>query len=279
MIEIKQVQFSYKKGSSLFEDLDLSMQAGKIHGLLGKNGAGKTTLLKLIAGLRYPQVGSISINKESAKGRHPNYLEKYFFVAEEFDMPNILVNTYVDLYAPFYKNFNREQLDSYLEAFSIPIENRLSKMSYGQKKKFLISFGLATNSKILIMDEPTNGLDIPSKSIFRKMIVDQISDERLFIISTHQIKDIEGMIDAVIVLEDGKALFNEEIETIANKLVFREASDCLEGQNILFEQDILGGKKLICENNDNEDSRIDIELLFNAIISDNQQVVSIFKDK
>ena len=275
MIQINQMQFSYKKNAPLFENLDVTMQAGKIHGLLGKNGAGKTTLLKLIAGLQYPELGTIAIDGEDAKGRSPHYLSNYFFVAEEFEMPNILLSTYVNLYAPFYKDFDKEQLNSYLEAFDIPKENRLSKMSYGQKKKFLISFGLATNSKVLIMDEPTNGLDIPSKSIFRKMIAQQITDERLFIISTHQIKDIEGMIDTVIVLEDGKILFNEEMNTISNKLLFKDAVDSPE--NVLFSQDVLGGKRLICENTDEEDSRIDVELLFNAIVSDNQMITDVFK--
>jgi ABC-2 type transport system ATP-binding protein len=276
MIQINQMQFSYKKDASLFEDLDVKMQAGKIHGLLGKNGAGKTTLLKLIAGLQYPQLGTISIDNENAKGRNPSYLSKYFFVAEEFEMPNILLSTYVDLYAPFYKDFDKKQLDIYLEEFAIPKENKLNKMSYGQKKKFLISFGLATNTKVLIMDEPTNGLDIPSKSIFRKMIAQQINEDRLFIISTHQIKDIEGMIDTVIVLENGKVLFNEEMLNISKQLVFKDAETAIGNENILFSQDVLGGKRLICKNTEAEDSRIDVELLFNAIVSDNETIINVF---
>ena len=279
MIEIKELDFSYKRQQLLFNKLDLSIEYGQIHGLLGKNGAGKTTLLKLIAGLQYPKGGSIEIDKISSKNRKPEYLSKYFFVAEEFNLPSIKINSYLNIYAPFYKDFDLEAFNNYLKEFNIPKNNKLNKMSYGQKKKFLLSFGLATNSKILFMDEPTNGLDIPSKSIFRKLIAQNISEERAFIISTHQIKDIEGMIDTVIILENGKVMFNQNMENISKQLVFKTLESDQTNDRILYSEDNIINKKAILNNLGTDDSPIDIELLFNAVISDKQKITNLFKTK
>ena len=278
MIKINKLDFTYKRNSNLFKELDLEIEYGKIHGLLGKNGAGKTTLLKLIAGLQYPKKGDISIDNLGSVGRKPEYLSKYFFVAEEFNLPSININTYTSIYAPFYKAFDHKAFDNYLNEFNIPKENKLSRMSYGQKKKFLLSFGLATNSKILFMDEPTNGLDIPSKSIFRKLIAQNISEDRAFIISTHQIKDIEGMIDTVIILENGKVMFNQEIADISGKLIFKTIENKEEyGDELIYCEESIINKKAILKNTKQEDSLIDIELLFNAIIAEDEKLTQHFK--
>ena len=278
MITIKNLSFAYKR-SNLFNQLDLEIEYGKIHGLLGKNGAGKTTLIKLIAGLQYPKEGSISIDKDSSIGRNPNYLSKYFFVTEEFSLPSVNIKTYINIYAPFYKNFDKNALNNYLDEFKIPKENKLNKMSYGQKKKFLLSFGLATNSKILFMDEPTNGLDIPSKSIFRKLIAQNITEDRAFIISTHQIKDIEGLIDTVVILEDGKIMFNQEMMEINKKIVFKTLDIESKIEHVLYSEENIMNKKVIAKNKNNDDSPIDIELLFNAVISENQNITQQFQTK
>ncbi len=277
MIKIENLTFAYKKDSSLFKALNLSINPGQIHGLLGKNGAGKTTLLKLIAGLQYPKEGTITINDHSSTGRSPQYLSNYYYIAEEFNLPSIKINSYLNIYAPFYKNFDKVAFNHYLEEFNIPKENKLSKMSYGQKKKFLLSFGLATNSKILFMDEPTNGLDIPSKSTFRKLIANNITEERAFIISTHQIKDIEDMIDTVIIIEDGKIMFKQSMEDISKKLSFKTLNTDENSENILFTEDHIINKRAISINSTKEDSPIDVELLFNAVISDHQKLTQQFK--
>jgi len=277
MIEIKDLTFSYKRDQKLFNALRLSILPGGIYGLLGKNGAGKSTLLKLIAGLQYPKEGEISIKGISSLGRTPEYLKQYFYIAEEFNLPAIKIDSYLNIYAPFYKDFDKKAFQTYLDEFKIPRENRLNKMSYGQKKKFLLSFGLACNSEILFMDEPTNGLDIPSKSTFRKLIANNITDNRIFIISTHQIKDIEGMIDTVIILDEGQIMFNQNIERISRKLVFKTLSEQTNTEDIIFSEDHIIHKRAILTNKTQEDSPIDIELLFNAVISDNQKLTQQFK--
>ncbi len=91
------------------------------------------------------------------------------------------------------------------------LKKNLNGLSHGQRKKFLIAFALSTNCSLLILDEPTNGLDIPSKSLFRKILVSSVAEEQLVLISTHQVKDIETIIDTIVVLDEGKIMYNETV--------------------------------------------------------------------
>ncbi len=267
MIQIENLTFGYKKNKILFSDLQLNLQKGKVYGLLGKNGSGKTTLLKQMAGMLFPQKGRITINNVEPKKRTVETLDKYFFLSEEFEMPNLSIKNFVKINAPFYKSFNEEKFNNYVEEFKLPTENKLDKMSYGQKKKMLIAFALASETPILFSDEPTNGLDIPSKSTFRQLMAQSINEESLFIISTHQIKDIEGIIDAVVIVNEGKIIFNQGLDKIAEKLCFKTVEN-IDDENILFYEKHLNSYNVIAKNTDNENSHIDLEILFNALISD-----------
>lgn len=266
MIQIKNLSFGYKKNKLLFSDLQLHLQKGKVYGLLGKNGSGKTTLLKQMAGMLFPQKGSLTINSVEAKKRQTESLASYYFLPEEFNMPNLSINNYVKINAPFYKSFDYEKFNNFINEFNLPKSNKLDKMSYGQKKKMLIAFGLASETPILFTDEPTNGLDIPSKSIFRQLMAQSITEERLFIISTHQVKDIEGIIDAVVILNEGKVIFNENLETVSEKLSFKTV-ESIDDENILFAEKQLNTYNVIAKNTGGEYSHVNLELLFNALIS------------
>src|SRR6186713_469867 len=189
MISIQNLSFSYRKNKPLFEGLNLQLEAGHIYGLLGKNGAGKSSLLKQMAGLLFPQAGACKVMGYEARYRQPGFLSNLFMVPEEFYLPQVSIKSYLKTYAPFYPDFDNKAFNTYLTEFQIPLDQRLTEMSYGQKKKVLISFALAANTKVLIMDEPTNGLDIPSKSQFRKVIAAAVSDEKCIVISTHQVRD------------------------------------------------------------------------------------------
>jgi ABC-2 type transport system ATP-binding protein len=150
-------------------------------------------------------------------------------------------------------------------------------MSYGQKKKLLLSFGIATNTEVLLMDEPTNGLDIPSKSTFRKLIAKYMNENRIFIISTHQVKDIEGMIDNIVIINEGKIIFNQNIENISKKLAFKQVNN-IDNEDILYSQKQGGGYNIISTNNKEFfESKIDTELLFNAVIENNTKIINLFK--
>ncbi|WP_114782178.1 ABC transporter ATP-binding protein [Botryobacter ruber] len=268
MITLQDVQFSYKKNKPLFDHLNLTLQPGFIYGLLGKNGAGKTSLLKHIAGLLYPDAGVCNIFGYEAQARNPEMLQDIFLVPEEFALPGVLPASYVKLHAPFYSKFNYEQLNRYLAEFDIPTDTKLANMSYGQKKKFLISFALATNARLLILDEPTNGLDIPSKSQFRKIMASALDEEKVVIISTHQVRDLENLIDNVVVLEKGHIIFNRNIAEISERMAFEHNLRGVDETEILYAEDMQGRRAGIVKNQSGLETRVDLELLFNGIVKD-----------
>src|SRR6478735_7315178 len=180
MVSIQNLHFSYKK-KKVFDGLNLELKPGHIYGLLGKNGMGKSTLLRNMAGLLFPKEGVVRVNEFNPAERQPQFLQGVYMIPEEFHLPNISIESFLDGYAPFYPQFNYQQFQQYLHIFDIPRDSTLQHMSYGQKKKVLISFALASNAKLLLMDEPTNGLDIMSKSQFRKILAQALDEERCII--------------------------------------------------------------------------------------------------
>lgn len=276
MIEIKHLTFGYKKDQVLFDDLSLTLPLGNIYGLLGKNGAGKTTLLKQIAGLLYPHQGECLVMGQPSRYRQPDILQDIFIIPEEFMMPSETISAYSKLYAPFYPKFDREVFSNYLNEFGLTADRKLTTLSYGQKKKFLVGFGLATQARIMLMDEPTNGLDIPSKSQFRRIIASSVNEDRCFIISTHQVRDLESLIDPIIILDNGKIVFHHSMEEISRKLSFVQLEKEDQPSGLIYSEMTFSGKNAIVLNSDHEETRVDLELLFNGIVSRAESFTNIF---
>ena len=278
MIEINELAFSYKKKKPLFNHLNLQLSSGRIHGLLGKNGAGKTTLLKLISGLLFPNNGNIKTLGYDPSKRKPGMLQDIYFLFEEFTLPDFSIQKFREIYAGFYPNFDEKQFNAYLNEFEIHYNEKLNSLSYGQKKKILISFGLATNTKLLIMDEPTNGLDIPSKSQFRKIMAGAIDDNKCVIISTHQVRDLDNLIDSITILDQQDIILSEAIENITAKLCFKALSQNEIEEYILYSESSLKGNWAVVENLHNEESKLDIEMLFNATFANKTKMHNLFKN-
>ncbi|MFA5044708.1 MAG: ABC transporter ATP-binding protein [Paludibacter sp.] len=280
MVDIQNVTFSYTTKTELLSNLSLKLEAGHIHGLLGKNGEGKSTLLKLISGLDFPKAGSIDTLGFNPVKRYPEMLQEIFFLPEELPQLTLSIENYEKIYAPFYPNFSTEQFNNYLKEFDI--ENKksmLNKLSHGQKKKVFVAFGLATNTKLLLMDEPTNGLDIPSKGQFRRMVASGIDNDRCLIISTHQVRDLDSLIDSITVMEGHEIVFNESIENITKKLLFKVYDKNEKDETLIHSEDTLRGYFQVRENKTGEESKLDIELLFNAIIADKNRIKQLFSTK
>lgn len=270
MINIQKLNFQYPKRAPLFQDLSCELSAGSITGLLGKNGAGKTSLLKMMTGLLFPHSGAIQVNGHIPMKREPSHLENLFFVSEEFFLPAISGKQFVKANAPFYPRFDQSLLDELVNSFELPDTHNLQKLSYGQKKKFLISFALATKCRLLVLDEPTNGLDIPSKSIFRKCMAGALDEDQLVLISTHQVKDVENLIDRILILDEGKFVMQKEMHEISSKLRFANSS-VAEGEEILYSEASPSGYRVITPG---DSSHVDIELLFNAVTQGTQKLKS-----
>lgn len=267
MINIQHLTFQYKKQDALFTDLSFQQGNGSILGLLGKNGAGKSTFLKLISGLLKPQVGELRINGFKPFDRLPDYLADIYMVSEEFSFPSITIQRYLKATAPLYPKFDYGKMDKILQEFELDAKKNLNGLSHGQRKKFLIAFALSTNCSLLILDEPTNGLDIPSKSLFRKVLVSSVSEEQLVLISTHQVKDIDTIIDKIVVLDEGKIVFNETIFDISQQWQFKTIASLSEIETPIYHEKCLGGYRIITASDELEETEIDIELLFGAIIN------------
>lgn len=277
MIEVENLSFSYgRRKSMVLEDFSMKLDKGSVYGLLGKNGTGKSTLLYLMAGLLRPQTGNVLYKGVDVKKRYLDTLQDMFLVPEEFALPNVSLKQYVKLNAPFYPNFSDELLNTCLRDFDMNEDIHLGELSMGQKKKAFMCFALATNTSLLMMDEPTNGLDIPSKSQFRKVIASGMSDDKAVIISTHQVRDIDSLLDHVLILDGSKLLLNESVATICEKLYFAEQGMNEPTEGALYVQPSVQGNSVILPNEYGEDSKMNLEVLFNAMLAERVRMQQIF---
>ena len=224
MIQIDNLSFGYHR-ESLFTDTSLKLGPGNIYGLLGLNGAGKSSLLRLMSGLLFPAGGQVDVLGYEPAKRQPDFLSKTFVLPENVVVPNLTGKEYVSIQSPFYLNFDVAQMEQNLDRFEIPQDRKLPALSHGQQKKFLLSFGLACNAEFLILDEPTNGLDIPSKGLFRRLVAESLTEEQTFIVSTHQVHDLESLIDSIIILYEGRILFNQGLDEVSSQLRMSTTSE------------------------------------------------------
>jgi ABC-2 type transport system ATP-binding protein len=266
MIELKALGFRYgRAGKPLFQGLDLQLPAGTICGMLGANGAGKSSLLRLLAGLSFPQQGSCHVLGFVPGERQPAFLSDIFLLPEEIFVPPVTAAVYAHRYADFYPRFDRAMYDKLLADFELPADRKLSAYSYGQKKKFLLAFGIASNARLLIMDEPTNGLDIPGKSHFRRALIHHFTPERSFLISTHQAHDLEGLIDSVMIVADGSILLHATMDRLSSRLQVEIEQHA--PNDALYVEESLEGYRVVRENSSGTEGRLDLELLFGMATS------------
>lgn len=277
MLKVENLTFSYRrKARPVLEDFSLDVDAGGVYGLLGRNGAGKSTLLYLIAGLLTPKSGRVLFRDTDTRRRLPATLSDIFIVPEEFSLPRIPLRDYMKANAPLYPRFSEDDLRRHLSTFDMDPDLNLGALSMGQKKKAFMSFALACNTPLLLMDEPTNGLDIPGKSAFRRFIAQNMTDERAVIISTHQVRDIDRLLDHVIIMDNSSVLLNRRVDAITSRLKFlttdsRELIDCA-----LYAQPSLEGTSIVIPNDDGSDTELNLELLFELALTRPEEIRNMF---
>lgn len=277
MLKVNDCTFSYsRRKEPVLKNFSLEIAEGGVYGLLGSNGAGKSTLLYLIAGLLNPDSGDITLNGINTRLRRPETVSEIFIVPEEFDFPSLTLEKFVELNKPFYPRFSYDEMLENLAIFELTPDLNVSKLSMGQKKKVALSFAMATNTRVLILDEPTNGLDIPGKAAFRRYISRAVSDERIFIISTHQVRDVAQLLDHVLIVDNRQVLFDHSIADIQSRLKFVETLDRNLINSALYASNSLGGSALVLPNLDGNDTEINLELLFEFAHDDPQGLNAIF---
>lgn len=267
MVEMTGVSFSYGR-RTVFEGVDLVLEPGNIYGLLGLNGAGKSTLLRILSGLLFPDSGRVRILGQEPARRDPGFLSSIFMLSEALHLPGIRDREYISGLAPFYPNFDQALLERLLCELEVPRRQKLSTLSLGERKKFHLAFGLACQTSLLILDEPSNGLDIPSKSLFRRLLAETLTEERILIIATHQAKDVETLIDRILVLHEGHVILHRSVPEVSAGLRFSlEATppDRTSAGPLHMEQ-VLGGFACVWARANAGDGHLDLELLFKAAI-------------
>ena len=274
MIEIRNLDFSYKK-TPVFSGINLSFPQGAIYGLLGENGVGKTTLLKIICGLQRPVQGTCTVDGLTSHDRLPEMLQRIVFLPDEVTLPdNSTPQKYVDELAPFYPNFAQGTFLHLMQELEVEPTRKFKEMSFGQQKKSLIATSLSLGTDYVLLDEPTNGLDIPSKAQFRS-ILSKIADEgKTIIISTHQVKDVENLIDPIVILSHNAVLLDASVQRITEKLCFEYGGEPRE--DALYSEMLPGGSLNVVPNTTGEESLINIEALFNAVLRNKNTIHELF---
>lgn len=280
MLKINNLTFSYhRSGPRVLDGFSLSMERGKIYGLLGPNGAGKTTLLYLIAGMLTPQGGCALFDGQDTRRRLPSVMEEIFIVPDEIWLPAMPLSRFVKANAPFYPRFSHENMERYLGIFGMKGDMNLGQLSMGQRKKVFMSFALATGVSLLLMDEPTNALDIPGKEAFRKFIAEGMSDDRSIIISTHQVWDVDRLLDHVIIMDGSQVALDSSIARIMSLLKFSTVADREAARQALYSRPMAGGTDIITINDDGSETAPDLEMLFNFATQRPDEIKNIINKK
>ena len=273
MIEIKNLDFGYKY-QPVFKNISLNFEKGNIYGLLGENGVGKTTLLKLISGLQKPTAGECLVDEVAPFNRWPETLQKIYFISEDFAIPEGTPINNIKELAPFYPHCDVAQFMELCKEMEVDPNRKYAELSFGQQKKCLIATALALNTDYLLLDEPTNGLDIPSKTLFRQVIAKHSNENRTIIISTHQVKDVENLIDPIIILDHDEVLLKATFRTITEKLYFDYGME--KDDSALYSEMIPGGYVNVTRNPEGVDSKVSVEILFNTVMKNKETIKQIF---
>jgi ABC-2 type transport system ATP-binding protein len=264
VIEIKNLDFSYPRKRQVYKDLNLSIEEGAVYALLGLNGAGKTTLLNLIAGFLIPQEGVCKVFGYKSTRREPEMLQEIFVVSDTSEFPYMSVKEFCSLYADFYPRFDQGFFDHCISEFGLSGDSSFKRLSFGDKRKVVLSFALATKCRLLMFDEPTNGLDIPSKATFRKLVASSLDEKQTIIMATHQIHDLANLMDRIIIEHCGKIIINEPIDRIAEKLVFGLTTEQIAHKNLIYKAESFNPNETVSINTSGQPRQVNVELLFSV---------------
>ncbi len=277
---LKSISLNKEKGHMLPSDryvlknINMKLEEGHIYGLLGENGVGKTTLLTLLCGLKKPQIGSIDIDGHNPYDREPSFLSDQYYLSDEVAAVNMKASDYAMTYGKFWEGFDHAKFEEVMHIFENDPQQKMTKMSFGQLKKTYIAFALACNTKYLFMDEPTNGLDIPSKAQFRKAVTKYTREDSVILISTHQVRDLENIIDPIIILDKQDVLLNATIQDISKILFFDYSNE--EAECPLYSEKTPGGSIQVSINHEQEESKVNLEALFNTVHQNKELIKKLF---
>lgn len=279
MLSVSNVSYSYsRRGTNVLEDFSMKLDRPGIYGLLGPNGAGKSTLLYLIMGALTPKSGNITLDDNDVRRRLPSVLANIVLVPEELDLPKMSLDCFVRHYGAMYTNFSQEVMADCMKEFDMPDNVNLTALSMGQKKKVYISYALACNTPYLLMDEPTNGLDIQAKAAFRRLMARYTTEDRRVIISTHQVRDLEQLLDHILIMNHRKVLLDSTVANLQERLTFGRNESPETAADALFSIPSPGGVDTIRKNLSGQFTDVNLEILFEFALKNSDALDAILEE-
>ena len=294
MIEINNLSLGFIKSNGIhttrvnleavkpvLENLSLTIEPGHVYGLIGRNGAGKTSLMNCITGILTFKRKHQPIYLDGVKlnVNNPNDHAKLFYVTDTISSIHILADAFANTLACFYPNFSVESYKANMEMFHMDRNVFLDELSLGEKKSVFLSYAFASGAPYIIMDEPTNGLDITSRKVFRKLIASYITPDRAIVISTHHINEISSLLDHILILDKRHLVFDHSVMETGSVLSFIESDDEDLRLQALYSMKSAYGNRMILPNTGGTDSEIDYELLFEAVLENGKAINELFENK
>lgn len=283
MIDVDNIRYKYGAHKPyVLKNFSMNISEPGVYGLLGPNGAGKSTLLYLITGVLRATQGEVKLMGHDSGKRYAEVLSRVFMVPEEVALPSIKLGRYTALMARLYPQFNQLLLADCLQMFGMDADDiDLGGLSMGQKKKVIISLAIASGTPLLLMDEPTNGLDIQAKAVFRQIIAKYVSEERVLVISTHQVRDLECLLDHIMIMSSQRVLLNTRIYDIQQRLRFEHNVGAAEAADALVTLPTAAGADAMYVNDDPEADLTDVnlELLFDYTLRKPEEIEKLFNTK
>lgn len=276
MISFNQLGFRYRLGSQVFRDFSMTLSPGHVYGVLGENGVGKSTLMKLASGVLIPTAGSVTIDGREASLREEATMAKIIYLPEEFSLPALTLDEFRKVTTPFYPSFSDESFEECCRVLDVVRDRRLDKLSMGQRKRAYLAFAFACRAEWLLLDEPTNGLDVAAKEAFRRLVARYVDEGQSIIISTHSVREIDSLIDHLIILDRKGIVLDASIGEIGNRLRFGR---CSAEEEPLYSESTLAGTSGVVVNTTDEESPVDIEMLFMASLRSTERLRRLFNTK
>ncbi|MBG3869673.1 ABC transporter ATP-binding protein [Staphylococcus haemolyticus] len=237
LLQVQHLNKSYKKSNFHLKDISLTLQPGEVIGLIGKNGSGKSTLINTLVGNRFKDSGDISFFDQVVSDKDYAYKEHIGVVFDDLRVPDKLEIKDMDkVFANIFKTWNSDRFFEVIQRFELPTNAQIKTFSRGMRMKAALAMALAHDTKLLILDEATAGMDVSGREEVIEMLEDYISEGNGILISSHISEDIEHLATKLIFMRDGEIVLQESKEELLNQYGIVEVD---EHDDLDIPQDII----------------------------------------